>query len=83
MIFDYDAFVSEKLIRARSHIIWLSEGRPAGRAEEHWFCAKMELEAEFGATAEEFACDLVVPRWSISPRPHRHEAQRIEVKHVS
>ena len=37
---------SEEAIRLRSEKIWEREGCPEGRAQEHWLCAKAELEAE-------------------------------------
>jgi hypothetical protein len=36
----------EDRVRARAHAIWEAEGRPAGRAEEHWDRARRELEAD-------------------------------------
>lgn len=46
----------EERIRARAHAIWEEEGRPEGRAEEHWARATREVEtamaAEGGAPAE-------------------------------
>jgi hypothetical protein len=38
--------VSEEAIRQRSYEIWQREGRPEGRAVEHWLQAKVELENE-------------------------------------
>ena len=32
--------------RARAYMIWEAEGRPEGRAEEHWCQAERELAAE-------------------------------------
>jgi hypothetical protein len=37
--------VSEEAVRRRSYEIWLREGRPEGKAVEHWLRAKRELEA--------------------------------------
>jgi len=37
---------SEIQIAGRSYFIWEKEGRPEGKALEHWFRAKSELEAE-------------------------------------
>ena len=34
----------EHRIRERAHEIWINEGRPEGRAMEHWLRAKWELE---------------------------------------
>lgn len=33
-------------IRARAYQLWEEEGRPAGRAEQHWFTAKETLAVE-------------------------------------
>lgn len=33
-------------IRERAHAIWDAEGRPAGRATEHWLQAERELAAD-------------------------------------
>ena len=38
--------VSEEAIRQRSYEIWQQEGRPEGKALEHWLQAKAELERE-------------------------------------
>lgn len=38
--------VSEEAMRQRSYEIWQREGRPEGRALEHWLRAKAELECE-------------------------------------
>jgi hypothetical protein len=36
----------ENQIASRSYLIWEKEGRPDGRALDHWLQAKFELEAE-------------------------------------
>jgi hypothetical protein len=36
-----------QLIEARAHQIWEREGKPDGRAQEHWRRAEQELETEF------------------------------------
>jgi len=38
--------VSEEAIRQRSYEIWQREGRPEGKALNHWLQAKAELERE-------------------------------------
>lgn len=38
--------VSEEAIRQRSYEVWQREGRPEGKALEHWLQAKAELERE-------------------------------------
>jgi len=35
--------VAERLISERAHEIWIREGRPEGRALEHWLEAEMEV----------------------------------------
>ena len=42
----------EERIRAIAYAIWEEEGRPEGRAEEHWFRACELVEAEAPAPAE-------------------------------
>jgi hypothetical protein len=37
-----DAHVSER-IKRRAYSLWEEEGRPEGRADEHWFRAEAEL----------------------------------------
>jgi hypothetical protein len=32
----------EQTIRERAYLIWENEGRPEGRAEDHWRCATIE-----------------------------------------
>jgi hypothetical protein len=34
----------EQLIRAQAHRLWEEEGRPEGRAEEHWYAARRLVE---------------------------------------
>ena len=34
----------EHRIRERAHEIWIEEGRPEGRATDHWLRARWELE---------------------------------------
>jgi hypothetical protein len=36
----------EERVRRRAHEIWEQEGRPEGRAGEHWAQASREIEAE-------------------------------------
>lgn len=36
----------EDRIRRRAHELWESEGRPNGRAEDHWAQAKRQIEDE-------------------------------------
>jgi hypothetical protein len=70
---------SEKEIRLRSYQIWEREGRPEGRAEEHWRQAKAELKVEMeeaSMTGEK--TDVVLPRLPISTPPHKIVSERIE-----
>ena len=43
----------ERRIRLRAYEIWEREGRPDGRADEHWLLARWELEQAPDAEAEE------------------------------
>jgi hypothetical protein len=36
----------EQRIRERAYLIWLDEGRPAGRDKEHWDMARAAIEEE-------------------------------------
>jgi hypothetical protein len=38
--------ISEDRIRQRAYLIWIEEGQPEGRAEEHWVRARDALERE-------------------------------------
>ncbi len=61
----------EEVIRQRSHLIWLREGRPDGKALDHWLRAKAELEAENRASfskSDEWR-QVVMPRLPISQPP--------------
>jgi Protein of unknown function (DUF2934) len=42
----------ESRIRWRAHQIWIEEGRPDGRALDHWLRARWELEPEPEPKAE-------------------------------
>ena len=57
--------ISEEAIRLRSYEIWEREGRPEGRALEHWLVARMELEADFRGRY----VDLGQWRNNVMPRP--------------
>jgi hypothetical protein len=41
----------EARIRERAYAIWLAEGQPEGRHEEHWHRAAQEIAQEDGAPA--------------------------------
>jgi hypothetical protein len=71
--------ITDEAIRQRSYTIWERDGRPDGKAAEHWFRAKAELELE-RATAQFGATDwtiIVMPRVPISCPPTRVMAQRV------
>ena len=42
----------ENAIRELAHEIWIEEGKPDGKAAEHWIRAKRELEHAPGREAE-------------------------------
>ena len=41
-----DEYEKEKRIRERAYYIWLAEGQPEGRADQHWEQAKLQIERE-------------------------------------
>jgi len=45
-----DQLEKEQKIRARAHRIWDEEGRPEGKAKEHWERARAEIEEEEAMT---------------------------------
>jgi DUF2934 family protein len=45
---------SEDAIRERAYFIWLREGRPEGRAQDHWLSATLEELGENHERADEF-----------------------------
>lgn len=72
--------ITEDAIRQRSHAIWEREGRPEGKALEHWLRAKVELEREL-SNALSVPTDwtvTVMPRVRISSPPTRVIAKRID-----
>jgi hypothetical protein len=76
------AIPSEEEIRIRSYLIWEREGRPEGKAEEHWLRAKAELDAEFeakwhAASLEGETTTFVMPLLPISTPPSRTVANKI------
>lgn len=42
----------DDLIRKRAHEIWLSEGSPEGREQDHWQRAEQEIDAEMTGGTE-------------------------------
>ncbi len=78
-----DQLIPEEKVRARSYTLWDAEGRPEGRAQEYWFRAVAELEAELMRAwlmkAEEHEkTEFVMPRPSISQPVCRREAARLD-----
>jgi hypothetical protein len=81
--------MSEEAIRQRSYEIWQREGCPEGKSEEHWFRARVELEAEQPKREYRTAAyhmivyrldeklRTVLPRPRISTPPHKFMASRI------
>ena len=73
--------VSEQAIRQRSYEIWQREGYPEGKAAEHWFRAKTELEMEFRAAIFSWSAldcrQIVVPRVPITRPPRRVVSRRV------
>ncbi len=78
-------------IKARSYALWDGEGRREGRAEEYWFRAIAELEAELEhawlmVLEEKENAALVMPKAPISEPPRRQEAGKIDpnlVRHAA
>jgi len=79
-----EQFIAEEHVRARSYAIWVAEGRPEGRCEDHWYRALAELEKELVHTwlmaleEREYAEEMVMPRPPISQPVHRRLADRID-----
>jgi hypothetical protein len=74
-----EQMISEEAIRQRSYAIWEREGRPQGKAMEHWLRAKTELELELGGALSgptDWAV-TVMPRVPISCPPTRMMAKRV------
>ena len=73
--------VPEEAIRQRSYEIWLNEGKPEGRAVEHWLRAARELEEELQPQASRIrphrAAPVVMARIPISRPPQRTIAVRV------
>lgn len=65
----------EERIRARAHAIWEEEGRPDGRADEHWAMATREVEAAMAAEAPAPAVENDAPV-AHKPSPRKPAASR-------
>lgn len=75
--------ILEDQIRARSHAIWEREGRPEGRAHEHWLLAIVELHTELDrawllALEARESTEEVMPRPQVHEPPQRWQAGRCD-----
>lgn len=78
-----EQLIGEDQIRARSHAIWIIEGRPDGRAHQHWLRAIAELTTELerawlAALDERENAEMVIPRPAVVAPPHRMMAGRVK-----
>ena len=73
--------IPEEAIRQRSYLIWQREGQPGGKALDHWFRAKTELEAEYRASLAKSwkwrERETVMPRLPISLPPQTTIAEHV------
>jgi hypothetical protein len=71
--------IPEEAIRLRSYLIWEREGRPDGKALEHWLVATIELEAENRGRYADLSQwrNTVMPRLPATRRPQKTASQRI------
>jgi hypothetical protein len=53
----------EERVRARAYELWESEGRPAGRDEEHWYASEEATRAELA-----LAVPAKAPKAKAAPR---------------
>ena len=60
----------EHRIRVRAFEIWESQGRPVGRADEHWQAALIEIDAE-PETAEAPPAETPKPSPAEEPKPKK------------
>jgi hypothetical protein len=65
---------SQEAIAQRAHEIWESEGRPEGRATEHWYRAVSEVKAQ--SDGEMRASELSTEK----PRTSRRSSPRVAEK---
>lgn len=56
-------------IERRANEIWQREGRPDGRADQHWRLATAEIEAEEAAAEVSLASAAPVPEATPEPQP--------------
>jgi hypothetical protein len=80
---------SEEQIRDRAYLMWEREGQQAGKSEEYWLRAKLELEAEMEAkwhaasmeaSMEGETTKFVLPVLPISTPPSRSVADKLDDK---
>jgi hypothetical protein len=81
-VMELEHLIGEDKIKARSHAIWIIEGRPNGRAQQHWLRAIAELTQELerawlAAMDEREEAEMVIPRPAVVPPPHRMLAGRV------
>jgi hypothetical protein len=73
-IHPYQEMIPDDLIRQRAHHIWEREGKPEGRAEEHWQMARTELGNEM---ALRYSTEPNPAAWS-EVEPHPEPIEPIE-----
>jgi len=66
----YDVY--EQQVRERAHEIWLREGRPEGRADEHWALARVEI------AAEQNVGTMLKPNPLVRPDPDAEPIEAVE-----
>ena len=71
--------IPEEAIRMRSYEIWEREGRPDGKAVQHWLAARMELEAETSGPYVDISQwrNNVMPRLPAGRPPQKTVARRV------
>ncbi|MDE2112665.1 MAG: DUF2934 domain-containing protein [Alphaproteobacteria bacterium] len=79
---DQQLNIADADIRLRSYFMWERDGRPDGKAEEHWLRAKAELEAEVEAHCHAAALEgettaFVLPHVPISLQPKRSISAKV------
>lgn len=81
---DTQSQITDDAIRARSYLIWKSEGCPKGCELNHWLRARAELEAELRASPPlRIASVFVMPRLPISTPPCKSVSARLKLKRAS
>lgn len=77
--FGQELMIPEEAIRLRSYQIWEREGRPDGKALEHWLVACMELEVESRGQYVDISewRNTVMPRLPATRRPQKIVSRRV------